>query len=59
MSKVVQLQKYETDKREKLKENGQWNEYNERIQDSLGHEIDELIEKFKDQDAENIFKQFE
>lgn len=27
--------------------------------DSLGAELDQLIEDFKDQDAEHIFKQFE
>jgi len=59
MSKVVQTYKYETDKRQKLKELGQWKEFNERIYNSLGKEIDKLIENFQDQDADNIFKFFE
>jgi len=55
----VQLYKYETDKRAKLQKIGSWNDYNERLYDSLGAELDQLIEDFKDQDAEQIFKQFE
>lgn len=31
MSKVVQLYKYETDKRAKLQKIGSWNDYNERL----------------------------